>query len=182
MVGTVDTSINPYSPTNNDHDTMTTNIINSRESVESESLRNIEVQIKKLEVEKNNLMKNRDVRLNFSKQVKDWGYESETFFLIQMGYLPDPKGKRRRTVIPDELRKNIIFDLQLRTMSSKEVSLKHGVPVSSVDNIKGDVGLTTPRKKKDVTTPSSPTSVPSVVPSTVSFVQPTEVVSVEEVV
>lgn len=145
-----------------------TNISQIREMLKNMSLSSRSEFISTLDQDKEQIKTVMNRRNTFIQTVTDWGYSTPTDFLIECEFIPNPTVKRPRTVITDDLRQMIISDLKLGTMTSKEVSGKHHVPVSSVDNIKGDLGLTKQRKKMDDPTPSSPPSVPSVVPPTVS--------------
>lgn len=122
--------------------------------------------------EKDQVAKVKERRTTFLNIVKEWGYPSPTDFLIDGEFIPNPNLKRPRTVIDEVIRKNIIEDLKLG-VKTKEISSKYGVTPDAIYNIKGKASLTTPRKKKDEPTPSSPPSIPSVVPPTESVTIPT---------
>lgn len=136
---------------------------NNRELDESKSLEMIESEMNRLIQEKSKVLQKRDHRTTFLKNLTEWGYGSPTEFIIQMGFIPPPSVKKPRTVITEELRQKVVEDLKLGTMTSKEVSVKHGIPVSSVDNIKGHSGLTKPRTKT-VKTPTESVSPSNVTP------------------
>ena len=78
------------------------------------------------------------------------------------GIVPNSKVKQPRSMINSVKREQIVSDLMEGTLSTKEISVKHGITVDSVYNIKGKAKLTSPKKKTDptpsVTTPTTPPS------------------------
>jgi hypothetical protein len=115
--------------------------------------------------------KDTQYRTEIDKMSSEVGCGSVNEFLIRLGYLPDPSIKKPKTKIDSVKRQEIVNDLKLGTMPTKEISLKYGVTVDAVYNVKSKAGLTKRREKvvlvrteetkdKTVIVPIPPTVVP----------------------
>jgi hypothetical protein len=115
--------------------------------------------------------RNTQDRAEIEKMSSERGCGSVNEYLIVLGYLPDPTVKRPRTKIDPVKREEIVKDLKLGTLSTNDISLKYGVTVDAVYNIKSEAGLAIRREKVILTTtvvtptstvvvPTPPTDVP----------------------